>query len=139
MYQPIQTNARSGKLTAVLRWTAAVLFIAAGANHFINPTFYRQIVPPTLSRPKLLVAVSGVCEIAGGAGLFIRPLRKLAGWGLIALLIAVFPANVYMAIAPNKIPQARFPAWALWGRLPLQFVVIAWIWFAAIAVPKKRP
>ena len=121
-----------------MRWTAAVLFIAAGANHFISPDFYRKIVPPAFPKPRLLVQISGVCEILGGAGLLVPKLRKLAGLGLIALLIAVFPANVFMALYPEKIPDMHFPRWALWGRLPLQAVFIAWVWFVAIASPKRK-
>ncbi|HWE03425.1 MAG TPA: DoxX family membrane protein [Tepidisphaeraceae bacterium] len=122
----------------ILRWTAAVVFIAAGANHFIVPGFYRKIVPPGFPRPRVLVAVSGVCEILGGGGLLLTPLRKIAGWGLIALLIAVFPANIHMAVSPEKIPDMKFPHWALWARLPMQFVLIAWVWFAAFAGPKTK-
>src|SRR5436190_639283 len=87
---------RRGALRAVLRWLAAAFFVAVGVKHFLNPVFFRQIVPPALPHPALLVVVSGVCEIAGGVGLLFRRLRRAAGWGLIALLVAVFPANVYM-------------------------------------------
>jgi uncharacterized membrane protein len=79
-----------------------------------------------------LVAISGVCEIAGGLGLLVRPLRRAAGWGLIALLIAVFPANIYMALAPNESADGRFAGWMLWLRLPLQAVLIAWVWVIAL-------
>jgi uncharacterized membrane protein len=77
---------------------------------------------------------SGVAEIAGGVGLVIRPLRRVAGWGLIALLIAVFPANIYMLQHPG---QFHFAPWILWARLPLQAVFIAWVWFVAIRCPPR--
>jgi uncharacterized membrane protein len=116
-----------------LRWLAAVSLVAAGLNHFVSPTFYRRIVPPFLPAPRLLVAISGVCEIAGGFGLLVRPLRRSAGWGLIALLVAVFPANIYMAVDPIQTADGRIPAWLLWLRLPLQAVFIAWVWFISLS------
>ena len=113
----------------ILRWLAASLFILAGGNHFVMPDFYLKIVPPGLPSPSLLVIVSGLAEIAGGAGLLVPGLRRAAGWGLIALLIAVFPANIYMAIHPEGF---SIPAWILWVRLPFQFVFAAWIWAVAL-------
>jgi uncharacterized membrane protein len=115
-----------------LRWLAAALFVAAGVNHFIKPDFYRGIIPPAFPAPGVLVAVSGGCEIAGGLGLLVRPLRRAAGWGLIALLLAVFPANVYMATSPQATPGWHFPHWLLWLRLPLQAVFVAWVWLIAL-------
>jgi len=111
---------------------AAVGFILAGANHFCDPDFYREIMPPKLGSPAALVAISGVCEIAGGLGLLVPRLRRVAGWGLIALVIAVFPANIYMAIAPERMPDMHFARWMLWLRLPFQVVFIVWIWFVAL-------
>ena len=116
-----------------MRWLAAAGFALAGANHFRNPAFYQKIIPPAFPAPAVLVAVSGVCEIAGGVGLLVRPLRRAAGWGLIALLVAVFPANVYMALHPEAVPDLRITPWLLWVRLPLQAVFIAWVWFVALA------
>jgi len=113
----------------ILRGLATIFFVVAGTFHFLKPELYGQIMPPYFPAPQLLVAVSGVAEIAGGVGLLIRPLRRAAGWGLIALLIAVFPANIYMAQHPG---QFHFAPWILWLRLPLQAVFIAWVWFVAI-------
>jgi uncharacterized membrane protein len=124
-----------------LRWLAALLFVGAGLNHFRNPIFFRNIVPPRFPDPALLVAISGVCEIAGGVGLLIRPLRTAAGWGLIALLVAVFPANLYMAVHPERIAGLHVAQWILWLRLPLQLVLIAWVWFVSLtrrSSPKDR-
>jgi uncharacterized membrane protein len=111
------------------RWILAALFVGAGAMHFIHPASFQRMVPPGFPHPALLVGVSGVCEIAGGLGLLFRPLRKAAGWGLIALLIAVFPANIFMALAPQKFPS--IPASVLWARLPIQALLIAWTSIAA--------
>jgi uncharacterized membrane protein len=83
-------------------------------------------VPKALPNPKLLVEVSGVAELAGAVGVLIPGTRRLAGKGLIALLLAVFPANINIALNPDRFKQ--FPAWALWARLPLQFAAIALVW-----------
>ena len=119
------------RVRPALRLAAALLFITGGANHFRSPGFYRRIIPPQFPNPPLLVAVSGVCEIAGGLGLLIARLRRAAGWGLIALLVAVFPANLYMALHPERFPDLHLPRWAFRARLPLQPVLAAWVWLVA--------
>lgn len=96
-----------------------------GVMHFVKPETLVKIVPDWLPAPRALVAVSGFFEIVGGVGLQIPRLRKPAAWGLIALYLAVFPANVNMAV--HKIYTDN--AWILWGRLPLQAVLIAWAWW----------
>ena len=106
----------------------AVFFIGSGVNHFVIPGTYKQIVPPGLGDPATLVRDSGVAEIAGGVGVLLPRTRRLAGLGLIALLAAVFPANVYMALNPAKF--AKIPAWALYARLPLQPLMMWWAWRA---------
>jgi len=115
-----------------LRIIAALGFIAAGINHFAKPQFYREIVPPGFPSPAALVAISGFFEILGGIGLLMPPLRRWAGWGLIALLIAVFPANIYMAVEPQRFASMHIAPWVLRARLPLQCVFVVWIWFVAI-------
>ncbi len=122
-----------------MRWLAAVLFVLAGLNHFRSPEVYRQIVPPMFPRPDLLVLISGICEIVGALGLLVRPLRRAAGWGLIALLVAVFPANIYMALRPDALPAWQIPQWLLWARLPLQLVLIASVWWVSRLEPKQLP
>ncbi len=104
------------------QWPVALLFIAAGVMHFVIPGTYVKVVPPALPWRAGLVAVSGVCEVAGGIGVLVPGLRRAAGWGLVALLVAVFPANVYMLMA------RMVPAWIGWGRLPLQALLIWWVW-----------
>ncbi|HXN37066.1 MAG TPA: DoxX family protein [Solirubrobacteraceae bacterium] len=107
----------------------ASLFIGAGANHFVMPRAYEQIVPPRLQgHAKRIVQVSGVAEIAGGLGVLVPSTRRLAGLGLVALLAAVFPANVYMAREPERFP--RIPRWALYARLALQPLMMLWAWRA---------
>jgi uncharacterized membrane protein len=109
----------------------AVLFVAAGANHFLNPDLYLRIMPPWLPWHRALVLWSGVAEIVGGLGVVVPALRPWAGWWLVAVLVAVFPANVHMALNPAD--YAPIPAWALWLRLPLQGLLVWWVWAAAIA------
>jgi uncharacterized membrane protein len=106
------------------KWLLAVLFVAAGVCHFALPDFFVRIMPPYLPWQRELVLISGAFEILGGVGLLVPPLRAAAAWGLIALLVAVFPANVHMALHPDEFPQ--IPPAALWARLPLQAVLIAW-------------
>lgn len=106
-----------------------LFFIGAGANHFVVPRAYEQMVPPRLrGEAKRLVLYTGVAEIAGGVGVLSQATRRPAGLALIALLAGVFPANLYMASAPERFH--RIPRWALYGRLPLQPLMIWWVWRA---------
>jgi len=111
-----------------------ILFILAGLAHFRWPRWYIRIVPPPLPWKPQLVAVSGIAEIAGGVGALLPLARIAAGWGLIALLVAVFPANIYMALDTKRFERTAKP-WALYARLPLQFVLIAWVYYALIFSP----
>lgn len=120
---PTSVAARSRELLGIL-------FIAAGAMHFISPELYLAMMPPFLPEPAALVFLSGLAEIAGGSGIFWPRTRKLAGLGLIALLIAVFPANIYAAVHGMQIGGRSIPLWILWARLPLQPLLIAWVYFA---------
>lgn len=99
----------------------AVFFLAAGANHFLSPTFYMGLMPSYLPWHLGLIYVSGIAEMALGLAVVIPRWRKVAGWGLVALLVAVFPANIYAALHGFR----SVPIWILWARLPLQFVLIA--------------
>ena len=111
-------------------------FIAAGINHFVHPAVYIRIVPPWLPAPALLVQVSGICEILGGIGVLLPKTRRLSGIGLVALLVAVFPANVQMALHPQSYADIATPL-ALYIRLPLQLVLIAWVWWTCLP-PRMR-
>jgi uncharacterized membrane protein len=113
-----------------LSWRVlANLFIGAGANHFVMPRAYEQIVPRQLrGHARRIVQISGVAEIAGGVGVLLAPTRRLSGLGLIALLAAVFPANLQMALEPERF--RRIPRWALYARLPLQPLMMLWAWRA---------
>ncbi|MEP6821702.1 MAG: hypothetical protein ABI946_05060 [Chthoniobacterales bacterium] len=106
-------------------------FVLAGVLHFIAPEAYLAIVPPWLPGPLPLVYVSGAAEIAGGLGVLFPMTRRLAGAGLIALLIAVFPANVYAAMLGMMVGGHAVAPWLLWMRLPLQALLIWWVHAAA--------
>jgi uncharacterized membrane protein len=107
----------------------AAFFVAAGVNHFVNPRFYEAIVPPSLRHEKRrIVQISGIAELAGGIGVMVPSLRRLSGISLIALLAAVFPANMYMAREPEEFKNV--PRWALYARLPLQPLMMIWAWRA---------
>lgn len=103
-----------------------VVFIVAGVNHFINPAFYMAIMPPYLPAHLTLVYLSGALEVLGGLGVLVPAVRRLAGHGLILLMLAIYPANIYMAMNPNLF--ADIPPLVLYARLPLQFVIIGWIY-----------
>ena len=105
------------------------VFIAAGANHFLNPNFYIKMMPPYLPLHRELVYLSGVFEILGGLGVLIPKTRKWAAYGLIALLIAVFPANLYMAMEPEQFADFLSRK-GLYMRLPFQLLFIAWVYGA---------
>ena len=108
-------------------WTrlAAGTYLLAGALHFTHTKVYATIVPPYLPKHTELVYASGVAEMAGGAGLLHPRTRRLAGWWLIATLIAVFPANIHMAMNPGDYPKVPGGRAALLARLPFQAVFIA--------------
>jgi uncharacterized membrane protein len=107
------------------RYALVLLLIGAGLLHFLRPATYLAIMPPQLPQPLLLVYLSGFFELLGGLGLLWPPTRHLAGWGLLALLVAVFPANVYMALIHE---QLHIPGWVAWARLPLQLPLMWWVW-----------
>ena len=100
------------------------VFILAGVMHLVATQVYARIMPPMLPTPALLVQMSGVFEILGGIGVLLPATQRYAAWGLVALLIAVWPANFYMAMDHQAWP--RIPVWALWARVPLQVPLILW-------------
>ncbi|HEY9784196.1 MAG TPA: DoxX family protein [Candidatus Obscuribacterales bacterium] len=106
------------------RMACALLFIITGIWHFVQPRPFIAIVPAMLPFPAAIVYVTGAWEILGGIGLLTRRYRKWAAIALVALLVAVFPANINMAV--NHITLG-LPEPVLWLRLPLQFVLIFWV------------
>ena len=115
------------RLKHISRWLYGLFFIAAGANHFLHSSFYLCIMPPYLPWPAALVYISGIAEIGLGGLLLFEWWTRWAAWGLIALLIAVFPANVHMALHPELYPWTS--SLGLWLRLSLQGILIAWAYW----------
>jgi uncharacterized membrane protein len=103
-------------------------FIGAGTLHFLIPRQYEAIVPPYVPRPREVVAISGAAEVAGGVAAASGRFPRFTRWWLIALLLAVFPANVHMAVNPDQIRGLRIPRALLWLRLPVQALFVAWVW-----------
>jgi len=114
----------------VLLGVMGIFYVAAGVNHFANADFYRPMMPPYLPAHLALIYLSGVAEVVLGVAVLIPRLRPLAAWGLIALLVAIFPANVHMALH-NVAVGGRTEGLGIWNwvRLPLQGVLIAWAWW----------
>ena len=110
------------------RLMLAVFFVVAGSLHFLFPRPYLRMMPPFLPWPQTLVWISGAAEIVGGVGLLLPYWRRFAAYGLVVLLIAVFPANVYMAVAHVPFSGLLGQSWFQWLRLPLQIPVILWAW-----------
>jgi uncharacterized membrane protein len=104
------------------------LYLTTGTLHFIHTQTYLAIMPPYIPAHHFLVSLTGVAEIAGGLGILtpIPAVQRAAAWGLVALLIAVMPANIYMVTNQQNFPTT--PLWALWLRLPLQLLLIYWAW-----------
>ena len=109
------------------RLSLALFWLCAGAMHFIAPRSYDAIMPrPLKPWARQITYASGVAEIAGGVAVLHPRGRRFARWWLLATLAAVYPANIQMALDAER--YARFPAWALWARLPLQFVAAWHVW-----------
>lgn len=109
------------------RGLLAALFMVAGILHFIFPARYAEVIPPFLPAPLALVYISGVCEFMGGLGVVVPSVRRWAGIGLIALLIAVYPANIYMLYRQWQEHGWTTYTWLLVARLPLQFPMLYWV------------
>ena len=113
-----------------LRTLLAVLMVGVGITHFTSPDFFVAIVPKALPAPLTLVYVSGFFEILGGLGLLVPRTRRAAAWGLVALYVAVFPANINMAINEIQPAGGHIPVAGMWLRLPFQVLFIAYAyWF----------
>ena len=123
-------------LRRIFLLAAAVSYVVAGVFHFVKTDSYLKIMPPWIPWHLAMVYVSGAAEIAGGFGLLIPALRRPAAWGLVALLIAVFPANIYMAVENVQVTANPIPAALLWARLPLQALLIWWVLWASGATSR---
>ena len=114
----------------MLRRLFGYFFIFAGVMHFARPKWYLAIMPDYLPAHEELVYASGVAEIAGGVGTLIPATRKAGSWWSIATLLAVFPANLHMALNPDRYKRVPGGKLGLYARLPVQAVFILWAWSA---------
>jgi uncharacterized membrane protein len=124
---------------AILLWVMGIFYVVAGLNHFLDPGFYAPMMPPYLPVHTALIYLSGVAEVVLGAAVLVPGLRPLAAWGIVLLLVAVFPANVHIALHDVPLGGATEGAgvWN-WVRLPVQAVLIAWAWWYTGAEPAAR-
>jgi uncharacterized membrane protein len=129
-----------GRFKRPLLFVMGPLYVLAGVLHLVAPTVFERVVPSAFPRPRALVYLSGVAEVVLGAGVLHPETREASAWGLIALLVAVFPANVYMAredmpaeLAPDELEDAARAAG--WLRLPFQAVLMAWAWWYTRPMP----
>lgn len=122
-------SASSNRRKEILRVILSVSIIVVGITHFVTPIPFVRIVPPQLPNPLALVYISGFFEILGGIGLLIPVVSVAAAWGLIALFVAVFPANINMAVNQIAIENVPHQPILYWVRLPFQAVLIAWAWW----------
>jgi uncharacterized membrane protein len=127
---------RRRRATPRARGLLAAFFLLNGAHHFLNPRVYDPMVPRALPAPRAIVYASGVAELAGGAGVLSPRAAPAAGWWLIATLVAVFPANVNMAVNAGRFRAIPEPL--LWARLPVQGLFIAWVWKVAVRGTQAR-
>ena len=126
----------------ILLWLMAAFYVFGGFNHLMNPGFYLTIMPPDLPNPEWLNVLSGLAEIVLGVYILEPRTRVYAAWGIIALLIAVFPANVYVALEnvglPDATPGTGNPV-VNWLRLPFQALFIVWAWWYTRPEPDPSP
>lgn len=119
-------------------YAAAFAFLITGASHFTNPARFLEMMPPFIPAHAEMVIISGAAEIAGALGLMMPATRRAAGIGLLALLVAIFPANVYVAMAGKTVQGMPSASWYYWVRLPFQFVYMVWIYrFAVMRAPRN--
>ncbi|MCB0221312.1 MAG: DoxX family membrane protein [Chrysiogenetes bacterium] len=123
------------KLKTPFRWWLGVVFLSAGIGHFVSADFFLEIMPEWIPFHEACVYLSGIAEISLGTALQIPKFRRQAAWGIIALLVVVFPVNINMALtgqtqlqhAPDFLPPISEAG--LWVRLPIQFILMAWAWW----------
>ena len=118
----------TSRLKTLALFGLAAFFINVGVDHFVNPDFYLNIMPDYLPLHLEAVYISGFFEVLGGVCVLIPRLRAAAGWGLVALLIAVYPANIHMALNPELFPEIAVSL--LYIRLLFQFIFIYWAYSA---------
>ena len=126
-------------LRALARPLIALSFVSIGVAHFRDPGLFVAIMPPALPWHRELVLLSGFFEVLGGVGLLVPRLRRTAAWGLLALLIAVYPANIHMLVNDVYLPDMPRQRWLLWVRMPMQLLFAAGVVFAGGLWPRREP
>ena len=124
---PVARLARAPLCRDKMRVAAGVAFIVASLPHFFSPERYLPMMPPFVMAPEAMIFVSGMGELLGGIGLLVAQTARLAAWCLVALLIAIFPANLYVAISGVNAAGLPSSPWYTWSRLPFQLVFIWWV------------
>lgn len=125
-------------LRAGLRWLLTAAMVSVGVLHFVAADTFLGMMPPWVPWHLAMVYISGVFEVLGGLGLILERTRRAAGWGLIALYLAVFPANVHMAVHNVSFDGQPLSPAILWGRLPFQLLFIAWAYWVSRPDPQRR-
>ena len=125
-------------MQTVARIFAGPVMALAGINHFIMPRFYERIMPDYVPAQREMVYASGVAEFLGAIATLHPRTRRAGGWVLVATLLAVFPANIHMAIHPERYPDIPGGQATLLARLPLQVLFLYWVWLAALKDPPSR-
>jgi len=125
-------------VVGLFRWLASLFFIIAGANHFVMPEFYIAMMPSFMPLKEFFVVVTGIAEIVLGIAIQFPAIRRRAGMLLIALLVAIFPANIYVAFVQPPLPNLDYTPESMWWRLLLQPLFIAWIWWVAVTPASPR-
>ena len=125
----------------VVRILLAALFLLAGTVHLLNPNLFMPIMPSWVPAPLGAIVISGICELLGGVGLLIpsERIRRAAGWGLLLLLLAVFPANIHMAAAQIRVHGVPSANWISWVRIPLQPILMLMVSWSTGIWPRRKP
>jgi uncharacterized membrane protein len=128
-----------GRGKRFMLWFMGIFYVLAGVAHFVRTDAYMPMMPPYLPAHRELVLLSGVAEVVLGLAVLVPQTRRLAAWGIILLLIAIFPANLHIAMHDVPLFGATHGAgiWN-WVRLPFQGVLIAWAWWYTLADPRLR-
>jgi uncharacterized membrane protein len=124
-------------MITILRWLATGFFLVAGALHFVIPGFYQAMMPPFIPFQSFFIVISGIAEMAGAIGIQVPRYRRLAGQCMIILLVAVFPANIYVALVQPELPGMDYSPESMWWRLLLQPLFIGWVWLVSIRTPQS--
>jgi uncharacterized membrane protein len=123
------TERRRERVRTIVRALLATVMVTMGVLHFVRADDFAHVIPPMFPAPYWLVWISGVFEILGGVGILIPRTRALAGWGLVLLYVAVFPANIYMALEPIAVGGSVPERWVMWARLPFQPLLMWLAWW----------